>query len=108
MVDRLLDALDDMDRLTATMDNLPVDALREAVTLVDRKFWKQLETAGLERIDPVGTPFDPTLHEAVAVVPPPSPDQDHLVAATFQTGYRFKGALVRPARVQVYSEQGQA
>ena len=39
--------------------------------------------------------------------PPPDPSQDHTVSATFQTGYRFKGSLVRPARVQVYSE-GQA
>ncbi len=31
-----------------------------------------------------------------------------MVSATFQTGYRYKGNLVRPARVQVYSEQGQA
>ena len=28
------------------------------------------------------------------------------VAATFQTGYRFKGAVIRPARVQVYGDQG--
>jgi molecular chaperone GrpE len=108
LASRLLDALDDLDRLTATMDNLQVEPLREALTLVDKKFWKQLEGAGLERIDPVGAPFDPSEHEAVSVVPPPSPEMDHQVSATFQTGYRFKGALVRPARVQVYSEQGQA
>jgi molecular chaperone GrpE (heat shock protein) len=30
------------------------------------------------------------------------------VAATFQVGYRFKGAMVRPARVQVYSTEGHA
>lgn len=108
LVSRLLDALDDLDRLTATMDSLQVEALREALTLVDKKFWKQLEGAGLERIDPVGSAFDPSQHEAVSIVPPPSPEMDHQVSATFQTGYRFKGALVRPARVQVYSEQGQA
>ncbi len=108
LTSRLLDALDDLDRLTATMDNLQVESLREALTLVDKKFWKQLEGAGLERIDPVGAPFDPAEHEAVSTVPPPSPEMDHQVSATFQTGYRFKGALVRPARVQVYSEQGQA
>jgi molecular chaperone GrpE len=108
VVSRLLDAMDDMDRLTGTMDNLSLEALREAVTLVDRKFWKELEAAGLEPIDPVGLPFDPSLHEAVSTAPPPSKDKDHLVAATFQVGYRFKGILVRPARVQVYSEQGQA
>jgi molecular chaperone GrpE len=108
LVSRLLDAIDDMDRLTSTMSSLSPDALREAVTLVDRKFWKELEAAGLERIDPTGAPFDPSLHEAVSIVPPPSPEMDHQVSATLQIGYRFKGTLIRPARVQVYSEQGQA
>jgi molecular chaperone GrpE len=75
---------------------------------VDKKLWKELQAAGLERIDPVGAPFDPSVHEAVSVVPPPSREQDHQVSATFQAGYRFRGTLVRPARVQVYSEQGQA
>ena len=108
LVSRILDALGDMDRLTGTMSEMPVESLRQAVALVDRKFWKELEGAGLERIDPVGAAFDPSQHEAVSVIPPPSPDMDHQVSATFQIGYRFKGSLVRPAQVQVYSEQGQA
>jgi molecular chaperone GrpE len=82
--------------------------MRKAIELVDRKLWKELEGAGVERIDPVGQPFDPALHEAVSVLPPPGPELDHTVSATFQVGYRFKGALIRPARVQVYSAQGQA
>jgi molecular chaperone GrpE (heat shock protein) len=39
-------------------------------------------------------------------VPTPDASRDHTVSATFQAGYRFKGQLVRPARVQVYSTQG--
>ena len=39
---------------------------------------------------------------------PRAPSGITSVSATFQPGYRFKGTLVRPARVQVYSEQGQA
>ena len=108
LVGRLLDVLDDMDRLSADGGSASVEALRQAIQLLDRKLAKELEAAGLERLDPVGSAFDPSLHEAVSVVPPPSPSQDHLVAATFQPGYRFKGTLVRPARVQVYSDQGQA
>ncbi len=108
LVTRLLDVLDDMDRLIAGGSVASAEALREAATLVDRKLRKELEAAGLERIDPVGQPFDPALHEAVSVLPPPSRERDHQVSATFQTGYRYKGNLVRPARVQVYSEQGQA
>jgi molecular chaperone GrpE (heat shock protein) len=38
-------------------------------------------------------------------MPAPEAAKDHMVSATFQTGYRFKGQLVRPARVQVYSTQ---
>ena len=108
LVMRLLDVLDDMDRLSAEGGAASAESIREAVGLVDRKLRKELETAGVERIDPVGEPFDPSLHEAVSVVPPPRPELDHTVSATFQTGYRFKGSLVRPARVQVYSAQGQA
>jgi molecular chaperone GrpE len=106
---RLVDSLDDLDRVvSAQHDGLTVDGLREAVQLVERKLWKELLAAGLERMDPVGEPFDPAYHEAVSVLPPPTPEQDHLVSATFQAGYRFKGALVRPARVQVYSSAGHA
>ena len=108
LVTRLLDVLDDMDRLSADGSAANAESMREAIGLVDKKLRKELETAGLERIDPAGQPFDPSLHEAVSVLPPPSPDRDHIVSATFQTGYRYKGTLIRPARVQVYSEHGQA
>jgi molecular chaperone GrpE len=108
LVLRLLDVLDDMDRLTADGASATTDQLLQAVELVDRKLRKELAAAGLERLDPVGAAFDPSLHEAVSTLRPPSPELDHQVSATFQAGYRFKGTLVRPARVQVYAEQGTA
>jgi molecular chaperone GrpE len=77
--------------------------MHEALVLVDRKLRKELVAAGLERLDPVGTRFDPTMHEAVAVLPPPTEEQEHEVSALFQAGYTFKGTLVRPAKVQVYT-----
>jgi molecular chaperone GrpE len=106
-VSKLLDVLDDLERLMASDPATPLPSLREGLSAVDRKLWKELEDAGVERIDPVGTAFDPALHEAVSTVPAPDRASDHMVSATFQPGYRFKGTLVRPARVQVYSDQGQ-
>jgi molecular chaperone GrpE len=106
-ISRLLDVLDDLDRLVASDPGSSAEALRSGLALVDRKLQKELEAAGVERVDPVGQPFDPAEAEAVSIIAPPDPSRDHTVAATFQTGYRFKGTLVRPARVQVYSE-GQA
>jgi molecular chaperone GrpE len=105
---KLLDVLDDLDRLAASDPAGATDVLRRGVDLVDRKLRKELELAGLERVDPVGARFDPAVAEAVSIVPPPEPGRDHEVSATFQVGYRFKGALVRPARVQVYSSEGHA
>ncbi|MEO8225790.1 MAG: nucleotide exchange factor GrpE [Gemmatimonadota bacterium] len=107
-IGRLLDVLDDLDRLVAMDASVTAESLRGGLALVDKKLRKELEAAGVERIDPAGQAFDPAQHEAVSIVSPPDPSQDHTVATTFQTGYRFKGNLVRPARVQVYSEQGQA
>jgi molecular chaperone GrpE len=106
-VSKLLDVLDDLDRLVASDPGTPLPALREGLSAVDRKLWKELQDAGVERVDPAGSPFDPALHEAVSTTPAPDRSQDQIVSATFQPGYRFKGTLVRPARVQVYSDQGQ-
>ncbi|MGH7629439.1 MAG: nucleotide exchange factor GrpE [Gemmatimonadales bacterium] len=106
-ITRLLDVLDDLDRLVAS-DPAATNAgsLRDALLLVDKKLRKELEAAGVERIDPAGELFDPSEHEAVSTIPAPDPSRDHTVSATFQSGYRFKGQLVRPARVQVFSTQG--
>ena len=105
-VAKLLDVLDDMDRLVASDPATPLPSLRAGLSAVDRKLSKELEDAGVERIDPVGSPFDPSQHEAVSTLPAPDRSQDQQVSATFAPGYRFKGVLVRPARVQVYSDQG--
>ncbi len=106
-VAKLLDVLDDMDRLVASDPSTPLPSLREGLSAIDRKLSKELEDAGVERIDPTGAAFDPSQHEAVSTVPAPDHSRDQQVSATFQPGYRFKGVLVRPARVQVYSDMGQ-
>jgi molecular chaperone GrpE len=103
---KLLDVLDDLDRVESGGQLSENDVVQQALILIERKLRKELEAAGLERLDPVGMPFDPSLHEAVSVVPAPDLSKDHTVSATFQAGYRFKGSLLRPARVQVFSSEG--
>ncbi len=68
-VAKLLDVLDDLERLMASDPGTPLPAVREGLSAVDRKLWKELQDAGVERIDPAGTPFDPALHEAVSTAP---------------------------------------
>lgn len=107
LIARLLDVLDDLDRLSDGSAATTSESLLEAVTMIDRKFRKELEAAGVERIDPAGQPFDPAEHEAVSAIAASEDGQENQVSATFQPGYRFKGALIRPARVQVFADSGQ-
>jgi molecular chaperone GrpE len=102
LVARFLDVLDDLDRLSEfTPEGTTVEALLEGVRLIDRKLAHVLEAAGLEAVPVEGERFDPTHHEALMLTPTEDPAEDEMVGNVFQSGYRFKGTLLRPARVQV-------
>ena len=57
-----------------------------------------LEKEGLERIDPVGKPFDPNEADAVAHE---EADEGPIVSEVLRAGYRWKGRVLRPAMVKV-------
>jgi molecular chaperone GrpE len=92
LVDKLLPVLDTADLALAHGGGEDVKQLTSALTSV-------LEREGLERIDPDGGPFDPTLHDAVAHEP--SDDGRQEVAEVMRAGYRWKGRVLRPAMVKV-------
>ena len=99
---QLLEALDDLSRFSQ-LDPASTDpaAVVQGVDLVEKKLRKALTAAGLELINPVDQPFDPSVHEAIATEPAMSPEDDDMVAQVYQPGYRFAGVLLRPARVVV-------
>ena len=106
LLHRLVDALDDLARF-AHVDPGQTDAktIHDGVEMVERKLWKELEAIGVTRIDQIGVPFDPNLHEAVTTGPADHPAKDHTVGAVLQPGYQLGGVLIRPARVAVLTWQ---
>lgn len=99
---RLLDALDDLGRVAHLDPEVTAAAdVIAGVELVERKVLRELGAMGLELVQEVDVVFDPAVHEAIATLPAETAERDHTVAAVFQVGYRFNGALLRPARVQV-------
>ncbi len=103
LVSRMLEPLDDLLRVTALEpEGASVEAIVEGVDLVERKFFRVLEEAGVEVVDPAGEKFDPNTMEAMMRVPAGAEERDDTVERVFQRGYTFKGLLVRPARVSVY------
>lgn len=106
LVTRLLDAIDDLERVADHAETSSTDSLLEGVQLVEKKLLQALAAAGLEAVDAANAPFDPTSMEAVGVVPTDDPQEDDRVADVFQKGYRFGGTLIRPARVRVRQHEG--
>ena len=74
--------------------------LREGVEMTLSMFIGGVQKFNLEQVDPVGHPFDPTLHEAMSMVPAPDAEPNTVIAA-MQKGYTLNGRLVRPAMVVV-------
>ncbi len=107
LVKQLLDGLDDLARF-AHVDPATVDpsTIVKGVEMVEKKVAKALSSAGLEIVNPVDEPFDPTVHEAVSTEPAVAPEDDHVVSRVFQVGYLFNGQLLRPARVVVKQWNG--
>jgi molecular chaperone GrpE len=107
IIKQLLDSLDDLSRFSH-LDPAATDpaTLVHGIDLVEKKLRKALNASGLELIDALDQPFDPTVHEAVATEPALSSEDDNMVARVYQPGYRFNGQLLRPARVVVKQWNG--
>ena len=74
--------------------------LNEGIAMIQRNLWSAMESAGVERIDCVGKPFDPTLHEAVEKIQGKSAGEDTVVEEV-RPGFMFRGQLLRPSMVKV-------
>ncbi len=109
LIKGILDTLDDLGRF-AHLDPASTDTktVIDGVELVERKIMKSLAGHGLELVNPVDAPFDPTFHEAITTVPATNKKEDHFVAQVYQVGYLFNGQLLRPARVVVKQWNGAA
>jgi molecular chaperone GrpE len=97
----ILPALDNLDRaMDAAKQAGETGPLVQGVALVQTQFLDILRRHGITRIDALGQPFDPNLHQAVMQQPtkdyPPS-----TVVLVLQHGYVIHDRVLRPASVAV-------
>jgi molecular chaperone GrpE len=96
----LLPALDNLDR--ALEGAAEDDPLLQGVRLVRNELKAALTRAGIESFRPLGEPFDPSVHEAVATAEQPAGGSaSGTVVEVYQDGYRLGEGILRPARVVV-------
>lgn len=98
LLTQLLPVADNLSRALAHADQ-PGDTLQQGVALTYRELLRLLEAEGLNRIETVGRPFDPTQHEAVAVTSTAA--EPDTVLQEIEAGYMLGDKLLRPARVVV-------
>jgi len=99
LVEQLLPVLDTFELALSNMGGeADVDKVRKGVELVFAELVGVLEKAGLERIEAVGSPFDPNEHEAVMQ---DDGDGDPVVDGVLRAGWKLKGRVLRPAMVKV-------
>ena len=95
-----LEVLDNLDRaLGAASDS--ADPFVAGVSIVRQQFLTTLEGMGVKRIDPLGQPFDPALHEAVSSVPAQPGAAANTVIGVVRPGYLIGEEVLRPAAVAV-------
>jgi molecular chaperone GrpE len=107
----ILEFLPIMDNLTRAIEsakaNHSVDSMIAGVDLINKQLQDILKGHGLERIDSVGTLFDPHKHEAIGTVASDAHDED-IVAEEITPGYMYKDMLLRAAVVRVSSGKNTA
>lgn len=101
-VAELLPVVDNLERALAANGGEATNPVVEGVELTLKSFLDALRRFNVEQVDPVGEPFNPERHEAMAMVPNPAVPANSVIEV-FQKGYVLNGRLVRPAMVVVAS-----
>lgn len=96
----VIEAIDELD-LCLQASGSDSSPLAQGVRLIRGNLVSKVQSAGIERLDLVGKPYDPNLAEAVDMEVTDDPNQDGAMVFELRAGYRLKSRVIRPARVKI-------
>lgn len=99
----LLPVKDSLEMGIQAAENADVATLLEGKAATLKLLSTTLERFGIEEVDPLGEPFDPSFHEAMTLQPSAEAEPG-TVLTVVQKGYVLNGRLLRPAMVVVAAE----
>ena len=100
VVEGLIPVIDGFEHALAAHREAEYENYRKGFELIYKQLLDHLAKLGVERLDPVGKPFDPHQHQAVDRAETKDHD-DGTILQVFQPGYVFHGRVLRPAMVRV-------
>ena len=101
----LLPVLDSLELAVAHAGSADAKSLAAGQEATLKLLAKAFEKFAIQPLDPVGEPFDPQRHEAMAMRESDTAEPDSVVEVV-QRGYELNGRLLRPARVIVARGSG--
>ena len=75
-------------------------AILDGVSLTLKSLNDCFAKFSIEAVDPLGEPFDPQLHQAIATQESPDSEPNSVIEV-IQKGYTLNGRVIRPAMVMV-------
>lgn len=100
VIEALIPVIDGFEHALAAHREAEYENYRKGFELIHKQLLDNITKLGVERIDPVGKPFDPHLHQAMDRTET-TEEKDGTILQVFQPGYVFHGRVLRPAMVRV-------
>jgi molecular chaperone GrpE len=100
LISKLLPVVDNFHRVIESAPDGLDEAWLQGIKLTLQQLDELLASQGVSQIESVGTPFDPTLHEAIGHEESDEHPEDTVVSEV-RKGYRLHDRVVRPALVRV-------
>ena len=100
VVEALIPVVDGFEHALAAHREAEYENYRKGFELIYKQLLDNLAKLGVERIEPLGQPFDPHMHQAMDRTET-TEHEDGTILQVFQPGYVFHGRVLRPAMVRV-------
>ena len=98
----MLPIVDDFDRALVELSKTADENTLEGVKLIYNKLINTLKSKGLERMDVAPNDvFDSEIHEAITLIPAPSPEYKGRIVDVVQAGYKLGDKIIRFPKVVV-------
>ncbi|HEY8714119.1 MAG TPA: nucleotide exchange factor GrpE [Candidatus Acidoferrum sp.] len=100
VIEGLIPVVDSFDQALGSHNEPEYANYRKGFELIHKQLIDNIAKLGAERVEPLGKPFDPHLHQAMDRTET-TEHEDGTILQVFQPGYVFHGRVLRPAMVRV-------
>ncbi|MCQ2250202.1 MAG: nucleotide exchange factor GrpE [Bacteroidales bacterium] len=98
----ILQVVDNMERAIKSMESASdMDAVKEGISLIYKKFQSFLESRGLKEVEAMGQELNTDLHEAVTKFAAPSEELKGKIMDVIEKGYYLHDKVIRYAKVVI-------